>query len=293
MTSTQLNTTCIASWNIQNGLGVDGVLSLERIADTIRAMGDMDVICLQEVSVNMLLPDGSKDDQVAALSGLFTGYTPFFGVALDRLSADGESREQFGNLILSRLPVYSAFYHPLPQPADGPIKQMPRQLTEVTVQTASGPLRVMTTHLEFHSSLQRQAQTARIMNVQTEVSALVADPPFAVADTPYARLERPAACVVCGDFNFLKDSPEYQLLIDGAGADSRFVDAWELAHLDAPHAPTCGIYDAAQWPQGEHCRDFMFVTPDLADSVTGMSVDTVTGASDHQPVCLSLLSDLC
>ncbi len=283
-----VTSTRIISWNIQNGLGVDGALSLGRIVEQIRSMGDMDVICLQEVSVNMLLPDGSKHDQVKELSALFPGYTAFFGVALDRLSDDGQSREQFGNLILSRLPVHSVFYHPLPQLADGLIKQMPRQLTEVTVQTASGPLRVMTTHLEFHSVAQRQAQTKRIIDIQAGVSALLAEPPLAVKDTPYAELPRPASCIVCGDFNFLTDAPEYELLTNNTQGEEQFVDAWGLAHPAAPHAPTCGIYDAAQWPQGAHCRDFMFITPDLAHSVVGMKVDTVTGASDHQPVLLEL-----
>lgn len=280
--------TRIISWNIQNGLGADGLLSLKRIAKTLCQMGDADIICLQEVSINMVLPDGSKENQVEALSDLFFGYTPFFGVALDRLSQDGQQREQFGNLILSRLPVHSVFHHPLPQNADGHIKQMPRQLTEVTVQTASGMLRVMTTHLEFHSAAQRLAQSRRIMTIQTEMLDLEQDPPLAVESTPYSQLARPSSCVVCGDFNFLTDSAEYQLLTAVKVADCNFIDAWTLARPTEPHAPTCGIYDGDQWPQGAHCRDFMFITPDLAESVNGVSVDIVTNASDHQPVMLEL-----
>ena len=45
----------VLSWNIQNGEGVDGVISLERIADTIFSMSNPDVICLQEVSRNCKL----------------------------------------------------------------------------------------------------------------------------------------------------------------------------------------------------------------------------------------------
>ena len=45
----------ILSWNIQNGEGVDGKISLNRIADTIFSMATPDVICLQEVSRNSIL----------------------------------------------------------------------------------------------------------------------------------------------------------------------------------------------------------------------------------------------
>jgi endonuclease/exonuclease/phosphatase family metal-dependent hydrolase len=67
-----------------------------------------------------------------------------------------------------------------------------------------------------------------------------------------------------------------------------FRDAWTVAHPGQPHAPTCGIGDAAQWPAGPHCRDFIFVTEDLAPRVRGVAVDTKTTASDHQPIHLAL-----
>ena len=41
--------TAIVSWNIQAGRGVDGRVDLVRIARTVRALADADVICLQEV----------------------------------------------------------------------------------------------------------------------------------------------------------------------------------------------------------------------------------------------------
>ena len=40
----------IVTWNIQCGLGCDGTTDLARIARVLRAMGEADVICLQEVS---------------------------------------------------------------------------------------------------------------------------------------------------------------------------------------------------------------------------------------------------
>ena len=65
--------------------GVDGVISLERIADTIFSMSNPDVICLQEVSRNCKLKDGTQPDQLNQLSNIFKGYEPFFGAAYDVL----------------------------------------------------------------------------------------------------------------------------------------------------------------------------------------------------------------
>ena len=63
--------TSILSWNIQNGKGMDGEVSMQRIADVIATMGTPDVICLQEVSRGLALTDDAgAPDQVAELSDL-------------------------------------------------------------------------------------------------------------------------------------------------------------------------------------------------------------------------------
>ena len=144
--------TVILSWNIQAGLGCDGVTDLGRIADTIRAR-DPDIICLQEVAQNV--PDlAGGDDQVDRLLGLFAGYHAVFGAAIDRAIGDWAGRARFGNLILSRLPVIQIFTHPLPQRAAPGVKHMPRQATEIVADSAAGMLRIVTTHFEFHSQAQ-------------------------------------------------------------------------------------------------------------------------------------------
>ena len=280
--------TTLISWNIQNGLGVDGKLSIKRISDTIRSMCNPDVICLQEVSVNVALPDGSYSDQVSELADEFVGYEIVFGAAMDVVYPDRTQRGQYGNLILSRLPVMSVFNHPLPQPTDGPTKQMPRQLTEVTVLAPSGPLGVMTTHLEFHSQIQRLAQSVRIKDVVSDINMQEKSPPKFTDTGPYARFERSSKCILCGDFNFLISSEEYRALTESAKDQPRLHDAWLLANPGKTHDPTCGIYDSQQWPEGSHCRDFVFVSDGLINSVESMSVNTETNASDHQPLALEL-----
>ncbi|MGB2485810.1 MAG: endonuclease/exonuclease/phosphatase family protein [Candidatus Puniceispirillaceae bacterium] len=280
--------TKIVSWNIQNGLGVDGKLSISRTAETIRELADADIICLQEVSKNILLPDGSFADQVSELSEQFSEYIPLFGAALDVHYVNQKQRGQYGNLILSRHAPKSIFYHPLPQPADGAKKQMPRQMIEATLEGPSGLLRVMTTHLEFHSHRQRLDQLKRIMDIEFDVYNLNQIPPAFSESGPYGQFERSQRTVLCGDFNFLSTSDEYNLVVNPSDGRAGLKDAWTTAKPNQVHAPTCGIYDHEQWAEGPHCRDFFFVCEELADCIEDISVDTETGASDHQPIVLTL-----
>ena len=104
--------TRILSWNIQNGKGCDGRISLERIAEVIAAMGSADVICLQEVSRGLELEAGvAAPDQVAELEQLFPGYEIAFGVAFEARSSDAGTRWQYGNAILTRLPLRMMLSH--------------------------------------------------------------------------------------------------------------------------------------------------------------------------------------
>jgi len=280
----------ILSWNIQNGKGVDGEVSLKRIADVIDAMGPPDVICLQEVSRGLALPgcDG-KPDQVAELSALFPGFETIFGAAVDSGAPGGGERWQFGNALLTRLPVLSLLCHILPRPAARGIRHMTRQATETTLAGDSGPLRIVNTHLEYHSLTQRLAQVDRLRDLQREAMEQRSDPPEVRPDGPYSAVPRPVDALLCGDFNMMLGSEEYRrLLAPLAGAETPFEDAWRIVHPGRDHDPTCGIFDRVQWPQGPHCRDVFFVAGDCARRLRDLKVDTATAASDHQPLMLSL-----
>ncbi|MEH6457786.1 MAG: endonuclease/exonuclease/phosphatase family protein [Cocleimonas sp.] len=283
----------VSSWNIQNGLGIDGQVSLERIAQTLKETIDPDVICLQEVSRNMPLADGSTADQVERLSELFPGYEFVFGAAIDTYLPALEQRGQFGNMILSRYPIKTVFHHPLPQPSDaGAKKHMARQLIEITVEKGSSSFRVMTTHLEFHSIIQRSAQSNYIMDVQKQVEALQSFSHPVDQTGPYKPLNRPTHCILCGDFNFEPYSVQYRTLTNPNHLRDPFNDAWLLLHPDQGHAATCGIYDHEQWPEKSHCRDFFFITDSLKGSLKEIICDQTSQASDHQPISISLDLDL-
>ncbi len=270
--------TIVLSWNIQNGKGVDGAISLERIARVIGAMADPDVICLQEVSRGMPLGGGAPD-QVAELGALFPAYRPLFGPALETASW------AFGNLTLTRLPILSVLYHSLPQPPAPAVKHMPRQAIELNLQAADGPLRVVNTHLEYHSAGQRQAQIARLRAVHADVAGNRSQPPAYTPDGPYADIGRTERCVVCGDFNMETSSDEYAaMLAPFADGSPALKDAWTHLYPGKPHDPTCGIFDHVQWKAGAHCRDFFFVTESVTRAIKHVAVDTATDASDHQPL---------
>ncbi len=282
--------TTILTWNIQCGLGCDGEHDLSRIADHIRNMGDPDVICLQEISRFMPELDGGKgEDQVAILSGLFPGYETLFGAAINRSDNHGCNRRQFGNLVLSRLPVLQVFFHPLPQPHDAGIKHMPRQLSEVVVACASGPLRVLTTHLEYHSSVQQLAQVNAIHGLHQQVCDNIRWAGLNPGSGPYNLVARPETTVVCGDFNFTPDSAVYKQLLSGFRHEtSPLKDAWVAKNNSEVHAPTCGIFDRRQWPEGPHARDFFFITEDLCSKIKELIVNVESDASDHQPLLLGV-----
>lgn len=267
--------TAIVTWNIQCGLGCDGVVNLPRIARVVKAMGEADVICMQEVTRNDPAIAGGAD-QAAELQALFPGFEAIFGPALSR------GRRQFGNLVLSRLPVLQVFNHLLPHPAEGAIKHMQRQAIEAVVLTRGGPLRVVTTHLEYFSAAHRAAQIERLRALQAEVAGNAANPPKP-GGSPYDPVPRPASLVVCGDLNLLPDDAQYASLFEPP-----LIDGWRSFRKGEAHPPSTGLFDRRQWPMGGHCRDYFAVTADVAARITALEIDVATDASDHQPLRLAI-----
>ncbi len=267
--------TAIVTWNIQDGKGCDGRTDFDRIARVAKSLGDADVYCFQEISRNDPALSGGIDE-AKELEKLFDGFKAIFGAALNR----GE--RQYGNLILTRLPVLQSFNHLLPHPAEGGIKHMQRQTIEAVVQTKDGPLRVATTHLEYWSARHRAAQVERLREIQEDVAANERSPALA-SPSPYDAVPRPASLVLCGDFNFLPQEAEYASLFRPP-----LLDAWKILHPGKPHPPSTGLYDRRQWTAGPHCRDYFAVTEDLARKLVSLDMDERSDASDHQPLRLAL-----
>ena len=280
----------LLSWNIQWGRGLDGRVDFARILRTIQQLGDFDVVCLQEVAVNFPgLPGSRGEDQMAELAAGLPSYTAIYGAATDVPNTHG-GRSQFGNAVFSRLPVGQVWRHLLPWPAEAATPSMQRILVEVAVESADvGPLRVMTTHLEYYSQRQRQAQIDAIRRLHAEACAMSVRPPrIEEQGGPFEFFPRPAQALLCGDMNFTARAPERSRILAPFSEDvPGFHDAWSVLHPCETHAPTVGSHRVDFVSQPE-CFDFVFVTEGLASRLKAQGIDAETEASDHQPVWVEI-----
>jgi endonuclease/exonuclease/phosphatase family metal-dependent hydrolase len=275
----------LITWNMQWGRGIDGRVDLARLVAHARSMADFDVLCLQEVADNF--PDLAGNDaanQFAELARLLPGYTAVDGVALDIPDEDGR-RKRFGNMILSRYPVGQILRHLLPWEADA-TRNMPRVLIEANVMAPFGPVRVMTTHLEYSSGRIRRAQVEGIREAHRAACARV-DRPREPGPGTYVVPPTSRSAILTGDFNMKPDDPTKHRISEpiAAGAPT-LVDAWAVTDAGKAHPSSFCLYDQSY--DAPHCCDFIFVTEDLAPRVRRVAYDLDTQASDHQPVLIEL-----
>jgi endonuclease/exonuclease/phosphatase family metal-dependent hydrolase len=273
----------LITWNIQWCRGTDGRVDPARIAHTARELADFDVLCLQEVAIGFPGLGGSGgEDQMADLSAALPGYRGHYAPATDLEDGRG-GRSQFGNAIFTRLPVHQVFRHALPWPADPAVPSMARVALEVVVQTAFGPLRVLSTHLEYYSRAIRMAQVEGLRRLHQEACAHARAPrPSGDPGEPFTAVPRPRSAMICGDFNCTQDGPEHARMTAPFGGDPpAFVDAWLALNPDASHPPTAGVH-LDNLPRST--LDFVFASEDLVPLLKRIAVEAGTTASDHQPV---------
>lgn len=277
----------LLTWNIQCGKGCDGVTDLARIVSVAKDFADADVYCFQEVSDNFAKLDGGAD-QSAQLAALLPGYQPVFRPAIEAIDGEGRAH-RFGNMTLSRLPVMQITNHLLPWPGAASVRSMRRHALDVTVRAAFGAVRIVNTHLEYHSVAQREAQIMRLLDLQEEASG---SPRAARGHTePYDSQTLAASSLLCGDFNFDVSDPQHGLIAASNRPGLNYRDAWPVCYPGRSHALTCGLYDHAQWANGPDCRDFIFVTEDMTSRMRRVEVNGATDASDHQPILIELADE--
>jgi len=255
---------------------MDGRVDPARIAAEIRRLADPDVICLQELAVNLPELEGNDTaDQVHTLAHLFKGYTTCFVSGIDVPSANGR-RGFYGNVIFSRLPVGRVLRHSLPWPGAAEVPSMPRVAVEAVVEAPFGALRVICTHLEYYSGTQRAAQMRRLREIHYEALGAQFDNH---EKGVFRSWPRPAAAILCGDFNMRPEDPLFEVL---AG---EFVDAWKALNPNRPHPHTFHVHDESEPP---YCCDYALVTKELAPRLKTIRIDAATQASDHQPLIVEL-----
>jgi endonuclease/exonuclease/phosphatase family metal-dependent hydrolase len=173
----------LMSYNVHRGVGVDGRLSLGRVAEVIRR-SDAHVVALQEVDVGRTRT-GSVD-QPAVLAAL-VGMWATFG---QTMRADSGT---YGNAILSRWPAELLRSTALPSLPAIPSLE-PRGAMSVAIETPSGAiLHVVNTHLGL-----RRAERSAQMRAILEDDWLCAD-------------GGSAGTVMCGDFNCGPTSAPHRL----------------------------------------------------------------------------------
>jgi endonuclease/exonuclease/phosphatase family metal-dependent hydrolase len=282
----------ILSWNVQWCRGIDGRVDPARIVAEAKRIADFDVLCLQELADNYpdpRLAANDDRDQFDEIASMLPGYAAVPGIAVDQ-PAEGGARRRFGNMILSRLPVLQAYRWLLPFPYEAGKPGMPRIGVEAVVQAPGGNVRVITTHLEWYSIVQRTAQVDALRRIYAEghAHAKAAEVTMGADGGPFETFLRPAATVVCGDFNLEHTSDLHARMVsrfeDGTPA---LVNSWDLLHPGKPYPATFCIYNR-MGDYGElHC-DFFFASPEAAERIADFHVDQKTQASDHQPIVLTL-----
>lgn len=175
----------LAAFNIAHGRGLDRKLNLERTASVIARMA-AHVVCLQEVDRHFGKRSANLDQALELSRAL--GMQVVFGASISRATKGGQARE-YGNAVLSHLPIRSHDLHPLP----GGNGDEPRSALRVRLALDGRSLWVVNTHLSHHSAENRRAQ-ARV------VRGLVNDDM--------------GTAVIAGDFNADNDAPELEALSD-------------------------------------------------------------------------------
>lgn len=282
-------------WNVQWGRDASGDVDLPRTLAEAKRIADFDVLCLQEITRGFgALPGGPSGDQFAELEAALPGFTVLDAIGADLPPLEASApRRQFGNAIVTRLPVEQVIRHTLPWPADPDAPSMQRVALEAVLLAPGGSVRVVTTHLEFYSLKQRLAQVDELRRLHLEAAAHAARPaPAENAAGPFAATARPVSAIVCGDFNSAFESEAYQRFVapltENPHGAPAFIDAWTTLHPGKTPPMTAGVYDTVQWSSGPMACDFVFVTEDLRPRLKRCEIDSATHASDHQPVLLEI-----
>jgi endonuclease/exonuclease/phosphatase family metal-dependent hydrolase len=247
----------LVTFNTHHGVGDDRRHDLPRLAKLLHAV-DADVICLQEV--DRYYGERSEDVDQALLLSRALDMQLAWGPAIDepRAVADATAEpRQYGNALLSRLPILISDVHPLPGGGE------PRSALRTMLELDGGTLWVTATHLTTRSVSERAEQVAALAALHTD------------------RME---GGVLVGDFNTSPDAPELEVL------RGRFTDAWEQAGARDDQAGWRFWRgdDGGTFPARSPRKriDQVWVSPGV--TVAAARVLDAEGASDHLPLVVDL-----
>lgn len=279
----------VVTYNVQFGIGRDGKLGLERIADSVATA---DIIALQEVTRNY--PTNGGVDMVAGLSALLPDHRYVYGAAMDidfgalAPEADhAELRFQFGNMLLSRWPIVASRNLLLPRSRTYDKANLQRAALEGLIVTPLGPLRFYSVHLDHVSRDERIMQIRylkeRALAYPLEGGAITGAGEYGFPEPPC-----PQDFLLLGDFNMRPGEAEYDEMT--GAPDLRFGRRIVAHHpVDASRLAGPPPEDSVSWMDlsgaGMHARlDYCFVSAGLGARVKEAWIDAEADGSDHQPV---------
>ncbi len=289
----------LASYNIQYGFGADERYDLAR---AIRAVGDADVIALQEVERHWQRT--GEDDQPELISRLLPEHHYVYGPAFDMDASRREGarivsrRRQFGTMILSRLPIAWSRLHLLPMRRMVQPLNTQNAALECMIRTPAGPVRVLSIHLAHVGAEERLEQIDYLIERHRRVP--FEGGPWSGTDDEESRNwtngepepEAPLAAIRMGDFNSEPGGLEYRRIVGsnpyhpGAAYADSFVDAAVAAgHLPRAFHTHVKLIGGAE---AKRRLDYCFVGSMLAPRVRSYHVDTTETASDHFPVFVDI-----
>jgi endonuclease/exonuclease/phosphatase family metal-dependent hydrolase len=245
----------LVTFNTHHGVGEDARHDLPRLAKLLHSV-DADLICLQEV--DRYFGDRSEDVDQALLLSRALDMQLAWGPAIDEPRSGDRPPRQYGNALLSKLPILISDVHGLPGRGE------PRSALRTLIELDGGTLWVTNTHLSTGKPEQRAGQVEALAALHT------------------APME---AGILVGDFNARPDAPELDPLRE------RFTDAWDLA----PDREDQAGWRFWQRDEGRthpawspHRRiDQVWVSAGV--SVATAQVLDSEGASDHLPLLVDLL----
>jgi endonuclease/exonuclease/phosphatase family metal-dependent hydrolase len=229
----------VLTYNIHHGEGSDGELDLERIAKVISA-AEPDLVSLQEVehqtSRTGRVPQAEKLGELTGLKSVFGGNIRLLG-------------GQYGNAVLTRLPIRKYRNHKLPNVNRG--EQRGFLTVEFAWPTDDDTLLFVATHFDHRPSSDERQLSAQAINELVEQRVRV-------------------AVILAGDFNTIPSTREAKVLLD------------KWTSTNSKHQPTF----PADKPERE--IDYILVRPAIRWKVVEAEVLDEPVASDHRPLLATL-----
>lgn len=284
----------IVTYNTHYAIGKDNQYDLQRVID---AVNGADIIALQEIERNYGPPDGPSqpEDVARLLNEYYWVFDASFDIDGSEKLGDGtirNRRRQHGQMLLSRWPILSKRYYPLPRLHIEDTFNMQMGVLEGLLSTPAGALRVYNTHFGSVSSEERQHQARFLVTLVRDAPSqggAWTGPASEDAERDWSigtpQLPMPENAVVLGDFNMQPHSPEFKIMSTALIEDDLplLTDIWAKNN---PGERVLTWHPNPGRPGNEKSArlDYCFLTAGLVARTKSSWVDEEADGSDHQPV---------